>query len=138
MELNPNDDLIVVQQGENLTWMGQAEEGIEWILKAMRLNPYHPERFWGHLGRAYFVARRYDEAIEALRQINQPNISINAFLAAAYARLGDYQRAERHRTAIQDRVPKFSVEVHLTTMHCMHEADREHHRQSLILAGLPA
>lgn len=138
LELNPNDDLIVVQQGENLTWMGQAEDGIEWILKAMRLNPYHPERFWGHLGRAYFVARRYDEAIEALRQINQPNISINAFLAAAYARLGDYQRAERHRTAIQDRVPKFSVEVHLTTMHCMHEADREHHRQSLILAGLPA
>jgi hypothetical protein len=22
----------------------------------MRLNPYHPERFWNHLRRAYFVA----------------------------------------------------------------------------------
>ena len=63
LKLNPNDDLIVVEQGENLTWMGQPEEGIEWILKAMRLTPYHPERFWGHLGRAYFVARRYGEAI---------------------------------------------------------------------------
>ena len=28
----------------------------------MRLNPYHPERFWSHLGRAYFAAKRYDEA----------------------------------------------------------------------------
>ncbi|MBT3533934.1 MAG: adenylate/guanylate cyclase domain-containing protein, partial [Rhodospirillaceae bacterium] len=54
LSLNPNDDLIVVQKGEILTWMGQAEEGVDWILKAMRLNPYHPERFWSHLGRAYF------------------------------------------------------------------------------------
>ena len=50
--------------------MGQAEEGIEWILKAMRLNPYHPGRFWGLLGRAYFPARRYDEAVEAFRHVN--------------------------------------------------------------------
>ena len=61
----PNNDLIVVQQGELLTWLGRPEEGIEWIRKAMRLNPYHPERFWNHLGRAYYVARRYAEAVEA-------------------------------------------------------------------------
>ena len=52
LSLNPNSDLIVVQQGEVLTWLGRAEEGIEWIRRAMRLNPYHPERFWSHLGRA--------------------------------------------------------------------------------------
>ena len=34
LALNPNDDLIVVQQGEVLSWIGQAEEGIEWIQKA--------------------------------------------------------------------------------------------------------
>ena len=43
LSLNPNDDLVVVQQGEILTWVGQPEEGIDWIKKAMRLNPYHPE-----------------------------------------------------------------------------------------------
>jgi adenylate cyclase len=67
LALNPNDDLIAVQQGEVLTWIGQAEEGIEWIQKAMRLNPYHPETFWSHLGRAYFVARRYGEAVKAFQ-----------------------------------------------------------------------
>jgi len=44
LALNPNDDLIVVQEGEILTWLGQPEQGIEWIRKAMRLNPYHPQR----------------------------------------------------------------------------------------------
>ena len=73
LSLNPNDDLVVVQQGEILTWLGQAEEGIEWIKKAMRLNPYHPERFWSHLGRAYFVARRYAEALEALKRVRTPD-----------------------------------------------------------------
>ena len=65
LALNPNDDLIVVQEGEILTWLGRADEGIEWIRKAMRLNPYHPERFWSHLA-ACFAARRYQEAIDAL------------------------------------------------------------------------
>ena len=61
LTLNPNNDLIVVQQGELHTWLGAPEEGLEWIRKAMRLNPHHPERFWNHLGRAFFVARRYSE-----------------------------------------------------------------------------
>ena len=55
LALNPNYDLVVVQQGEFLTWLGRPEEGIDWIRKAMRLNPYHPERFWNHLGRALLL-----------------------------------------------------------------------------------
>jgi adenylate cyclase len=73
LTLNQNDDLIVVQQGEILTWLGEGEEGIEWIRKAMRLNPYHPERFWFHLARAQFVAKRYGNAVESLRHITAPD-----------------------------------------------------------------
>jgi adenylate cyclase len=59
LALNPNYDIVVVQQGELLTWLGRPEEGIDWIKKAMRLNPYHPERFWNHLGRACYCAEKY-------------------------------------------------------------------------------
>ena len=54
LSLNPNYDLVVVQQGEMLTWLGRRRKGAEWIRKAMRLNPHHPERFWSHLGKAHF------------------------------------------------------------------------------------
>ena len=67
LSLNPNSDLIVVQQGEVLTWLGRPQEGIEWIRKAMRLNPYHPERFWSHLGRAQYTAKPYADAIAVLQ-----------------------------------------------------------------------
>src|ERR1043166_4219844 len=89
LSLNPNNDLIVVQQGELLTWLGRAEEGIEWIRRAMRLNPYHPERFWNHLGRAQYTARAYADAIGSFSRIARPDYSHHAFLAASSAQLGN-------------------------------------------------
>ena len=139
LRLNPNDDLIVVQQGEILTWIGRAEEGIEWILKSMRLNPYHPQRFWSHLGRAYFVARRYREAIGAFQHLATPDAGAQAFLAACHAALGEAPAAASHARRILDEIPGFSVERYLATMtHYQRAADRDHHRDCLLQAGLQA
>jgi adenylate cyclase len=137
LALNPNDDLIVVQQGELLTWLGDPEQGIAWIQKAMRLNPYHPERFWNHLGRAYFVARRYGEAAEAFARITAPDHLHHAFLAACYAQMGDEQRAHTHIEEVLRRQPGFSVEAYLQTLHYKQSSDLEHHREALLKAGLP-
>jgi adenylate cyclase len=138
LALNPNDDLIVVQQGEVLSWIGQAEQGIEWIQKAMRLNPYHPERFWGHLGRAYFVARRYGEAIKAFQRISRADYSHWAFIAACHAQLGDTASAKAAAQEVLKWAPDFSTERFLSTQHYKHESDREHHRAALLKAQLPA
>ena len=136
--LNPNDDLIVVQQGEILTWLGQPEEGIDWIKKAMHLNPYHPERFWSHLGRACYVARRYAESIAAFKRINTPGYTHHAFLAACHAQAGENPAAKTVARQVLDGQPSFSTEEYLTTLHYKHDDDREHHREGLLKAGLPA
>jgi len=138
LALNPNDDLIVVQQGEVLTWIGQAEQGIEWIQKAMRLNPYHPERFWSHLGRAYFVARRYGEAVKAFQRISRADQTHLAFLAACHAQLGDAAAAKGATQELLQRAPDFSIERFIATQHYKHDSDREHHRATLLKAQLPA
>jgi len=136
--LNPNDDLVVVQQGEILTWLGQPEEGIDWIRKAMRLNPYHPERFWSHLARACFVARRYGEAVDALKCISSPDAMARATLAACHAQLGDAEAAEEARLATLALAPSFTIAEYLATLHYRDPAHREHHRMSLERAGFPA
>jgi adenylate cyclase len=137
LALNPNNDLIVVQQGELLTWLGRPEEGIEWIRKAMRLNPYHPERFWNHLGRAYFVARRYGEAVEAFRRITRPDHTHHAFLAAASARLGDTGATAQAVREVLARAPGFTVASYMTTLHYLRAEDHAHHERALLDAGLP-
>ena len=139
LTLNPNDDLIVVQKGELLTWLGQAEDGIEWIRKAMRLNPFHPTRFWSHLARSYFVARRYAEAIDAVRHISTLDHFHFASLAACFAMLGDEAQARSHTVDTLKRKPDFSVaRDYIPTLHYKRESDLAHHHESLLKAGLPA
>ncbi len=135
--LNPNDDLVVVQQGEILTWVGQPEEGIRWIEKAMRLNPCHPERFWNHLGRAFFVARRYADAISAFGRITAPTQLHYSFLAASCAQLGDESGARQYAAEVLKREPGFSVDAFLKTLHYKRPEDIQHHRTALLKAGLP-
>ena len=139
LSLNPNDDLVVVQNGEIATWLGQPEEGIICIKKAMRLNPYHPARFWNHLARAFFVARRYPEAVEALQRIAAPDHLHLALLAACYAQMGDAAAASEQAREILRRKPGFTVEKdYLPTLHYKRESDLAHHRESLLKAGFPA
>jgi len=138
LALNPNDDLIVVQQGEILTWLGQGEEGIEWIRKAMRLNPYHPERFWFHLARAQFVAKRYADAVESLRHITAPDGLHHALLAACHAQMGDAEQAAAHAAEVMKRIPAFAIREHcLPLLHYRSETDLAHHLDALRQAGLP-
>ena len=136
LALNPNYDLVVVQQGELLTWLGSAEEGIEWIRKAMRLNPHHPERFWSHLGRAQFTARRYPEALEAYMHLSRTDHTHHAFLAACHALMGDRVAAEAHVARIRALAPGFELETFLGTTHYARDEDLAHLRDGLIRAGI--
>jgi adenylate cyclase len=137
LSLNPNSDLIVVQQGEVLTWLGRPEEGIEWIRRAMRLNPYHHERFWSHLGRAQYTARNYADAIESFSKLTAPDHTHHAFLAASSAQLGNRVAAVAHAGEVLQRKQDFTVSGYLQTLHYQQPSDTEHVRQGLLKAGLP-
>jgi len=137
LALNPNHDLVMVQQGELLTWLGRPEEGIDWIKKAMRLNPYHPERFWSHLGRACYCAEKYAEAVEAFLRITRSDQTHHAFLAAAFAQMGNTVAAAAHATEVLKLEPQFSVAVYLATQRYKREVDRQRQEAGLLKAGLP-
>jgi len=138
LALSPNYDLVVVQQGEILTWLGRPEEGIEWIRKAMRLNPYHPERFWSHLGRAQFTARHYADAIQSYSHVAAPDQAHHAFMAAAGAHMGDATGARAHADEVLRHSPDFTTGGFLATLHYMREEDSARCREGLLKAGLPA
>ena len=137
LSLNPNSELIVVQQGELLTWLGRPEEGIEWIRRAMRLNPYHPERFWSHLGRAQYSARAYAEAMASFSKLTAPDYTHHAFLAASAAQLGDRTAASAHAREVLAREPSFTARTFLSMLHYRQPSDGEHVREGLVKAGLP-
>ncbi|TIX83318.1 MAG: adenylate/guanylate cyclase domain-containing protein, partial [Mesorhizobium sp.] len=136
LALNPNYDLVVVQQGELLTWLGRPEEGIEWIRKAMQLNPHHPERFWSHLGKAHFAARQYGKAIEAFMHLSTMDSVQHAFAAACYGWLGDEIAAAAHLGKIRTLDPQFDLDPFIATLHYAQESDVQHVREGLLKAGI--
>lgn len=134
--LNPNYDLVVVQMGELFTWNGRAKEGVEWIKRAMALNPHHPIRFWSHLGRAHFAAKDYALALEAFMRITTRDAIQQAFVAASYGWLGDQTAAEAHAAKVKQLDPAFTIDGLMGNMHYSEESDRQHLRDGLVKAGL--
>jgi adenylate cyclase len=73
-------------------WAGQPDIAIEHLRSALRLSP-RARTGWSHadLGAAYFVSRRFDEAVPELRLVIQEDPSLplaHRFLAACYAHMG--------------------------------------------------
>lgn len=103
----------------------------------MRLNPFYPERFWNHLGRAHFVARHYEKAVEALKKHTSPNAGTFSLIAACAAYLDDDARAESYAAKVLEIQPKFTVAEQMKTLPYENAVDRDHHREGMLKAGLP-
>jgi adenylate cyclase len=138
LHLNPNDPRIVAQRGELLTWLGKPEEGVEWIERALRLDPYGAEGRAHLLGQAFHAARRYPEAIKAFTRITLLQPRHQPFLAACHAQLGNDEEAKAQAAAVLRTKPDFSVASYLESLPYKNQADRQHHREGLLKAGLPA
>ena len=137
LTLNPNDPRIVAQKGEVLTWLGRPAEAVEWIEKAMRLDPFAADG-WAHLlGRALYSSRQYSDALAAFKRISVPQFGQHAFMAACSALAGNDQGTRSHTRAVLELKEDFTVESYVTTLPYKDAADPEHCRDGLLKAGLP-
>ncbi|WP_190234218.1 BTAD domain-containing putative transcriptional regulator [Mesorhizobium sp. M4A.F.Ca.ET.050.02.1.1] len=91
--LNPNDFLARRYYGMFLAATGNAESGIAQIELGRRLNPFDTRWVPWDMGIVCFTARRYQEAITALKQARNPINEVHGWLAASYAQAGLLQEA---------------------------------------------
>jgi TolB-like protein len=123
--LNPNDDRSVCAMGELLSFAGRSEEAEGWVRKAMRLNPYHPPRYWSHLARTLFHQGRHREALDALQNIRAPRVRERGFQVAAASALGDPREIAKSVAALHDVAPDFDPERFLQQLPYENEGDRQ-------------
>jgi adenylate cyclase len=133
LSLNPNDDRSVCSMGEILTFAGRPKEAEEWVRQSLRLNPYHPQRYWTHLARALLHLGRFDEALSVLDQIVRPRVDDLAYSVAASVRIGEPARVERSIEALRVAFPDFEPKSFVEALPYEHAQDRE-----LVLGALVA
>ncbi len=136
-ELNPNDARIIAQRGELLTMLGQAEEGIAWVQKAIRLDPYNAEARAHLLGRAMFAAHRYADAIVAFKRLPAPRPDHFADMAACFAQLEQSEEARVYATKVVTLRPDFSINDYVERRAFLQPGDQDHLRDCLLRSGLP-
>ncbi len=135
MVLNPNDANVIATSGALCALLGRPEEGIDRIRHAMRLNPYHPEWYWIDLGIVFYVAHRYEDAIEAYLHLARPGHWVSSRLAACYAQLGRMEEAAAAVAQVLRVRPDFSIGKLRRAGWGM--AEGEHIRDGMRKAGLP-
>ena len=123
--LNPNDDRIVCAMGEILAFIGKAEEAETWVRKAMRLNPYHPPRYWTHLARALFHRERYREAFTALDNVGKARTDDLVYRTAAAAQLRDDNLLKRAITELRENERDFDPKAFVRSLPYQRDEDRQ-------------
>jgi TolB-like protein/DNA-binding winged helix-turn-helix (wHTH) protein/cytochrome c-type biogenesis protein CcmH/NrfG len=95
---NPGEPWAYKEIGLSALYLGRPEQALDWFAKADRIGPRDPGR-WTWLdgrGHALILLGRDEEAIRALTSAldaNPRNHYTHAFLAAAYAQLGNLEEA---------------------------------------------
>jgi TolB-like protein/Tfp pilus assembly protein PilF len=100
-DLNPYDADTLAQTGYLLAIRGRAAEGLDWLDRAVALNPLHPP--WYHFDRAkaLYALGRFAEAAAALTCLPRRQAWHETFLAAALAMAGRPAEAARHLAAAE-------------------------------------
>ena len=111
--------------GEILAYAGRAEEAEQWVEKSMKLNPYHPPRYWTHLARAYFHQGRYEDAREALEHVGKARMDDLAYRVAASVALDDKDAVAVNVAQLLDEIPDFTPTRFIESQPYVQESDRQ-------------
>ena len=139
VEINPANQWNRADLGSVLAYIGRAEEGIELLRDARRVDPYFgPRWYWRDLGLAQFVLRRYADAVPDFeRGVTDHSLRALAMLAGCCAKLGHAERAWELVARCLALRPDTTVDKLVAKVPFKDAADSLHLAESLRLAGMP-
>ena len=137
LRLQPDQPDVLAHYSELLTCDGHPNEGIQWLRKAMRLNPHYPGFYSWFLGLAQYAARQYEDAVKTLREAPQLGVG-RRILAASLGQLGRVDEARAEAQEFLKGNPNFSAQFWASTEPFEDEADGQHFVEGYLKAGLPA
>jgi adenylate cyclase len=141
--LNPNDPTMMFSLATIMHGAGRFEESISLIKTAMRICPYYPALYLRYLAASDLLAGRYQEAIEACEAMLERSrkgeynpFYARIYLAAAYAGLGQIDKAKAQAEEVVKLKPNFSMEDEKFLTMYKDPANRERNFALLRKAGL--
>jgi len=141
LALSPSCALTYIFGSVVMALAGDADRGIEWGERGLRLSPFDPMSYapWFSITLGHFQRGEYEAAAEAARKVFQANpywSSAHFLLAATQAKLGQLDAARSAAVRVLELQPDFSIGG-LCTAFDIHESIAAPLSQALGAAGLP-
>jgi TolB-like protein/DNA-binding winged helix-turn-helix (wHTH) protein/predicted Zn-dependent protease len=112
--LDPTDAISLARLAETLSRVGRLEEAVAMAEQALRRKSLPPDGHLVHVGAAYYLAGRPEEALAPLKQYltRYPNnLGAHLALAAVYSELGKDAEARAAAAEVLRINPNYSLEV---------------------------
>ena len=140
VEMCPANSHTLVLGAAGLSFMGKAEEGAAFADRALRLDPRMTPANLSGVKDAYYMARRYEDTIDAVMRMPEEHRSRDSwvFLAASHARLGKMEEAAEAKTKLLKAFPNVSAERMINEDYVYaRQEDEDFFVDSFRVAGLP-
>jgi TolB-like protein len=135
LQLNPNEVECVGQMGFLQLMRGRPVEALNWLARALRIDPLKPYWYQYDRSMALYLLGEYGAAAEALEQSTRPTPWISTRLAACYAQLGDMAKAKEQAARIATAGSNFSPLDYATRgLPFERPADAQHFAEGVFLA----
>ena len=72
-------------------------------------TPETPYWYWWNLGRAYYMAKQYKNAVDAIAKISDPPLDVLLITAASKAQLGNLEAAKSDMREFAKYDPEWSI-----------------------------
>jgi TolB-like protein/class 3 adenylate cyclase/Tfp pilus assembly protein PilF len=140
VSIDPNSADALVWLGFCLRYSGRPEEAISLYEKALRLNPFSPSYYLHGSAVAYYLTRRYDDAIAACKRaiaVEPESIWSHFTLSVVYSASNRDKESHVEAEKVLRINPKFSLEYLEKTLPFKNKADLARLIGDARKAGLP-
>lgn len=138
LTLAPNSPAVLADSGVYLCLMGEIDQGISLVKKAMNLNPQHPNWCGFALYHYHFLRKEYETALSYISTLETPDwFWPYALQAMIYAETGDKKALETARQNVLRLYPEFAKQAEAECAKWFRiKDDTAHYLNSLSKAGL--
>ncbi|GGF63662.1 TolB amino-terminal domain-containing protein [Mameliella alba] len=113
-ELNPSDSLVLIAMSIPLVYEGRADEGIEALERAKRVDPLHGDWLRWQMGWSYWQSGDCEAGLEAMLSMSSPPPPSNKALAALLICLGRTDEARDAMARFLAVEPGHTLKVEVT------------------------
>ena len=92
-DLCPSDAYIRARYATLLIYLGEPEQALEEIHRAMRVDPFCPDLLFEDEGMSHYWLGNFSEAVDSFRKLKVPTRNSLFYLAAAFSKIDETEKS---------------------------------------------